>query len=393
MIRETTKKSWFKRIGDSFAAAGIGLILCVAGPWLQWWNEGRTIDRLRDLQEGIRHVVNADPAKVESAKDGKLVHLNGRFTVHSQLVDNQFGVGIAAARLRRTVEMFQWEQNESSETKEKLGGGSETVTTYSYAKIWKGSLIDSRGFKDVSKTNPTSMRAESKVFNANEVQLGAFRMDEALIVKFPGWEALPPDDELTRNVANVLGTAAMPVVPAGEWLHVGRDPVTPEIGDLRIRFEAVLPKEISVVAGQSGSTLRSHTTSRGGALVLVVSGNKSASEMFATARAENTTLAWLLRGAGALLLWIGMIMVASPLSALAAVIPFLGRVVGFITGFASVLIAVAISIGVIGIAWVAHRPLVGIPLLVGGLLLAFWSRRLVKPPRPTGPAPMERLPI
>ena len=43
--------------------------------------------------------------------------------------------------------MYQWKEHESRETRKKLGGGTETVTTYEYKKEWASGRIDSSSFK------------------------------------------------------------------------------------------------------------------------------------------------------------------------------------------------------------------------------------------------------
>jgi hypothetical protein len=53
----------------------------------------------------------------------------------------------------------------------------------------------------------------------------------------------------------------------------------------------------------------------------------------------------------------------------ADVIPFLGSLVGMGIGLAAFLVALCLSLVTIAIAWVAHRPLLGIGLLVGAAIV------------------------
>ena len=39
--------------------------------------------------------------------------------------------------------MYQWKQTSESKTKEKIGGGKETTTTYDYKKDWSDRPISS----------------------------------------------------------------------------------------------------------------------------------------------------------------------------------------------------------------------------------------------------------
>src|SRR5690606_22565418 len=89
----------------------------------------------------------AAASPVLSANEGQLVHVSGQLEVESALADRMFEVEVRAVRLIRQAEMFQWIEEESSETRTKIGGGQETVTTYSYHRGWSSAEIDSAAFK------------------------------------------------------------------------------------------------------------------------------------------------------------------------------------------------------------------------------------------------------
>ena len=43
---------------------------------------------------------------------------------------------LSPIKLRRNVEMYQWEEHEHSETEKNTGGSTTTKTTYTYTKDW-----------------------------------------------------------------------------------------------------------------------------------------------------------------------------------------------------------------------------------------------------------------
>jgi hypothetical protein len=141
----------------------------------------------------------------------------------------------------------------------------------------------------------------------------------------------------------------------------------PQVGDVRITFEAVKPSEVSVIAQQRGAKLEPYRTKAGTTLELVDDGVVPAADMFASAVASNNLMTWLLRFLGFLALYIGLSMLLAPLGVLADVLPFLGSIMRFGTSLIAMVIAVPTSLATIAIAWLAYRPVLGITLLVIGV--------------------------
>lgn len=83
-----------------------------------------------------------------------------------------------------------------------------------------------------------------------------------------------------------------------------------------------------------------------------------------------------LRGVGFVLMLIGFILMASPLSVAASVIPFLGDLVGMGAFLLGVVVAVPLTLLVIAAAWIAHRPLIGGGLIVAAAGLAYLLAKL-----------------
>src|SRR5690606_35823557 len=135
---------WGSRIKNSFGGIIFGLIL-VAGAFIAlWMNEGRSVHRYQDLNDGKGKVDSISSEKIDVVNNGKLVHFSGRASAGSTPRDTTFGVTFTGAlKLRRAVEMYQWKESTSSSTRRKAGGGSETTKTSSYKKAWSANLIRS----------------------------------------------------------------------------------------------------------------------------------------------------------------------------------------------------------------------------------------------------------
>src|SRR6266852_9797155 len=142
-----SSESWFSRIVGSIKSVLFGLFLFIAAFPLMYWNEGRAVRTAKSLTEGLGAVVPIGADSVDGSKEGKLVHVSGAVKTTAQLADDAFPVRADGVKLLRTVEMYQWKEHESKESRKKLGGGTETVTTYDYKKDWATGRIDSSSFK------------------------------------------------------------------------------------------------------------------------------------------------------------------------------------------------------------------------------------------------------
>src|SRR5262249_46185674 len=143
---ETSSEGWLSRIGSAITGVLIGIVMAIAAFPLLFWNEGRAVRTAQSLAEGRGAVVTVSADKVDPGNERKLVPLTALAKPADTVADPALGVAVNALRLKRNVEMYQWNEKSKSETKNKLGGGTETVTTYSYEREWSTSLIDSSRF-------------------------------------------------------------------------------------------------------------------------------------------------------------------------------------------------------------------------------------------------------
>jgi hypothetical protein len=313
----------------------------------------------RSLEEGAGVVVSVASSPVESANEGRLVHVAGEATTTEVLADPELGVRANAIRLERVVEMYQWEEEKKSEKKKKLGGGEETVTTYSYKKGWSDSPVDSSDFKEpTGHTNPSAFPMEKKSWRASTVTLGAFHLSDPVV------DRLDQETEVPVDPAALPAAMKGKVAPNGAGYYMGGNPQSPQVGDARLTFKAVKPAAVSLVARQVGDTFEAYPAKAGDQILLVKYGTLSADAMFKAAQAENATLTWILRLVGFLIMFFGLLMVFRPVTVFADVIPIFGTLLGAGLGIFAGLGAAALSLMTIAVSWIFFRPLLGIALLV-----------------------------
>jgi len=375
---ETTSTGWFGRIGQSFKGIVTGIILFVVAFPLLFWNEGRAVKRYTDLKEGSAAVVDADPASVDPSLEGELVHLTGEAQSDEQLSDPQFGIAAVGIQLKRTAEMYQWKERKETKTEKQIGGSEKKVTTYSYDRVWSDRLIDSSDFHSRgrdSHQNPASMPVRSQTQQAKLVTVGAYKLSPELIEQVDHFEPVTPNEGATANVKRAFDRD---VQLSGDTFYFGATPGSPQIGDVRVTFAVARPTTVSFIGQQTGDSFSAWTTSRGRTVEQRLEvGSISADELFAQMQAENALLTWVLRGVGWLLMFVGITLVLRPLSVIADVLPILGNIVGFGAAVVAFLLASSLSLIVIAVAWVAYRPLIGVPLLLLGLgaAAALWFRK------------------
>ena len=363
---EVSSQGWLSRLGESIKGVVVGLVLFIIAFPVLWWNEGRAVQTTRSLEEGEGAVVSVSADAVDSGNEGALVHLTGEATTDEVLADPTFGVSATAIQLSRQVEMYQWEEDEDRETRKKMGGGEETVTTYSYRKTWSPSAISSSSFHEPSgHENPGSMPWSSESWQATDVTLGAFQLSAGLVSDMSRFEPLRLDAIPSGAPDRVHAEGSL----NDGGVYVGANPGSPAIGDLKIAFRQVSPATVSIIAAQVGSDLTRYQTKAGDALEMLSYGTQTADLMFQAAHQANTIMTWALRGLGFLLMAIGIGLVFKPLTVMADVIPLLGDILGFGLGLFAAVVAASLSLVTIAVAWIAYRPILGGALLAGAIAL------------------------
>lgn len=373
-VTVTSSQSWFGRIGSAIAGVLIGVGLFIGAFPLLAWNEGRAIKRAKTLDYGAKSVVAVPASPVEASHEGKLVYVTGDTAASGPVVDSQFGLSLSAIKLQRNVEMYQWDEEKKSETKKKLGGGEETVTTYSYSKKWSSSLIDSSDFqKPDGHGNPAKMPVPAKTFSAPNISVGDFKLPPSLIDKIDNFESLPITEE------NKIPTGfSAPVKVVDQGFYIGKNPEEPVVGDAKVSFESAPAGPVSIIARQTQKTFEPFVVQKLGSIELLQDGTVSAEGMFAAEQQSNVIITWILRVVGFFMMFFGLMLVAKPLAVVAGVIPLLEDLIGAGIGIFALIISLPLTLGTIAVAWLAYRPMIGLPLLFASLVVIFWGIKILR---------------
>ena len=385
---ETTSTSYGQRLAGSAKGMIGGLLMFIIGTCLLWWNEGRTVRTAKAIGDAASHVESvADVSRVDASLNGKLIHASAFADTKDTLTDDMFGVRERAIRIDRKVEYYQWVENAQTKEREKIGGGKETTTTYTYEKKWVDKPVNSAEFKDPQYQSANKVLSEVEERNemAQHVTFGAYTLPELFVASISGSEPVEVRmteeqrftwDERLHMLMPKVNTETSLVHTSANTVYLGFSPNSPQVGDVRVTFTKVPPADISLIAQVDGSTFKAYKAKNGQSFSRVQMGTVGVDEMIEQARSENNMLTWVLRLVGVLLIVIGLKGMFGLLPMLFKVLPFLGSIVDAGVGLVSWILGLAWSFIIIAIAWLVFRPIIGISLLVLAIAgIVFLKRR------------------
>lgn len=391
---ETTRTSWFTKIKNGLVGTLVGIVLVLVAIYFLFWNEGRAIQTYRALAEGAGLVVSVDSGGVDAANDGKLVHISGPVKPNGDISDPQFGIRAdGALAIDREVEMYQWVEKSESRTEKNVGGSEETVTTYSYSREWSRRRINSENFKVRNGHENPDFAVSSTRTTVDTADVGAFRLDGSAVAGLGDGKLIPLTEADAERMAANIATTRPVRLNQGE-IYVGTSATSPQVGDLRIRFERTDLAEASFVGRQQGDTLVPYRTSNGRDVFLSAAGRKDAAAMFEQAQTENTIITWVIRVAGLIGMFIGFQLFFGLFGVIGDVIPFIGSLLRGGTAIIALVLTLVIGPVTIAIGWFAYRPLLSLLIIGAGVAIAalviFLRRRSAPAATPSEPVVLGR---
>ncbi|MBQ7608077.1 MAG: TMEM43 family protein [Desulfovibrionaceae bacterium] len=371
------ESSFFERFAKSLFGILFGIVLLIVGLGLLWWNEGdfvHTRDALREAAGTTEEL--EDLSHVRHELDGHLVHAIGEALANEQLRDRDFGFAVRALSLKREVEYYQWVEKSHTETRKKLGGGEEEITTYQYVGEWVDSPVSSTTFVDPEAktryTNSIRLDLKDTMVSARSATLGAYRLPTFLIDELPVSDLqdlnLKPADR--RSLAARMHADPALIHVDGNCVYLGHSPNLPEIGDVRVHFYAAIEGTISILARTAKNSFEPYQAGNGKKIFAAEYGTLSAHELYVEKERSNVLNTWLIRVLGIVLVTFAVWLLLEPISVLASILPILGSLVEAGSLLVSLCVGLALSFAVMAIAWIAYRPLIGCALLAIGLLFA-----------------------
>ncbi|CAB9525823.1 Transmembrane protein 43 [Seminavis robusta] len=350
-------------------------ILIVVSMVILVCNEGNTLAMHRSLDEAVKKTVHlSNPDHVDAWDEGDMVHVVGWAVTTDVLQDQDFGVQPKdpVLKLKRNAEMYQWAESsrrECDESKDDDGSSKHThcYTIYDYYRTWADHHIDSSRFYHSGHQNPPYMPFRNQQWTANPITLGKFTLPRIMVDQMNWYQRYYQVS--IGDIPNPSLRSQAQYYENRNGIYLGRYPNRPQIGDERIWYDTVPQQIISLCAVQTGNTFAPYTAEAGKEILLLEPGNHTIPELYQHAHAAATNWAFVMRGVGFMLLWLGLRYFLEPLTFVAEHVPllgpFLGQLVGAVAYVVTGLVAVVLSGTIVLCAWIGYR--------IAALDFLFWT--------------------
>jgi Transmembrane protein 43 len=359
---ETTSTNGFQEIGKSIVGMFVGLLLFLGSFILLFCNEGRI-----DLSQAAKSAIVIPANAPAPQANGKTISLSGAIASPEIIGDSKYLKPAAYVALGRTVEMYAWKETVDSHTEKQIGGGKKTTKTYKYTKAWTDKPADSAKFKRSEQYRNPAKALNNAIYKVTNAKIGQYAVDLPNLTQpvpmgdcDPGTTSKP-----SKNAAALLrlqpdalvATAAPQAQLSGDrLLFTGKGTATaPQVGDLRICYTALPTQAKVTVFGKLA----------GDRVVPARYGNEPFFKIFPGERqaaigklkSEYDMQLWGFRILGFILMWVGLMLVAGPFSAIANVMPFIGDLVEAVGALAALIMAFLLSSVTILVSSLLHNPI------------------------------------
>ncbi len=337
---------------NPLARVMFGALIVVGAFVLLWRNEGRV-----NLADVAQKSQPANATAVDPALQGEFVSVTGRLETAVPVNDDRYLRPDDFVQINRWVEIYAWIEDEESD---------EDGTSYTYEMAWTNDPRPAGEFYDPKGHINLPLTIDEAAFTAESANIGVYRFNPQQI-------QLPRPEPLALSIQNVQEG---PYRIGEAYIFAGKGTLdAPVLGDVRVSFTAV-PVGITVTAFgvQSETEITRYNYRDKAELYRVLAGDRE--QAIARLNTEYKNLLWGFRVFGSGLMWLGLGLLVSPLTALLRFIPVLGnlgrKAVAAVTFFLALLLSF-ITVVVSALAHSIWALLVLLLLLGGGFY--FWQQR------------------
>jgi hypothetical protein len=292
--------------------------------------------------------------------EGEFVGVTGRLETAVPVNDPLYLRPAEFVQLNRWVEMYAWVEDKESD---------DDGTYYTYELAWTNDPRAAEEFDQPEGHANPPMPIYDETFTAVSATIGAYQID-------PQQMKLPRPETLTLSRQNVREG---PYRIGEEYIFEGQGSLdTPVLGDVRVSFTAV-PSGITVTAfgQQSGTDIAPYLHRDKTELHRVLGGSRD--QAILTLNTEYKSLLWGFRGIGFVLMWIGLGLLVSPLTAVLNIVPVWGNLGRKAIGAVTFVLALILAALTSGVSALVHNvwAMLFLALLLGGGFY-WWQRNQEK---------------
>ncbi len=415
-VSVSSHHSYGSRVGNSLKAILWWFILVWISIRLLAWNENNYVKQKAALKEWASLVNETTAEQINSELEWKEVHLYGETASTAEaLQDSTFWIVTDDLKLKRTVEMYQWYEDEHEECHDNMWWSEDCTTTYTYDTKWDDEAIDSsRFYSSNGHENPSNREFNSTVQEKSPITLWAYTLTNVFTNQLTDYKTInlneqnikipenyqnnsdtttqenTTDNAIENNndsylywdTENSEGTTTNTTSTISNenfhiydnYLYIWKNPNEPAVWDLKITFSSVKPWTVSIVWKQVWNELSSYTVSNWRSISLLEQWNVTAEDMFLHAQQANRNMTRILRLVWLFLMFCGFASMFKFIETLAKVIPFLSKIIWVWTGIIALWLTIVVWFITIWIARLAVRPIIWISCIV----VAVWGIFLLR---------------
>ncbi|NLE04409.1 MAG: hypothetical protein GX638_06360 [Crenarchaeota archaeon] len=354
------RKSFGKRILDSFVGLLIGFLLFIGSFVVLFINEGH-----ENLDNYAR--VASEYNQENTYDEGDLVYIVDSLSATSYAADNYLKDS-DYIYVKRVVEMYAYVENEHTETKENLGGSSTTTYTYSYETKWTQNPQKTSTFQGDNNELPQDIPSNYDVWinnmpNSNsDVATGITidGIDVASGLDFSGANGLAIT---ASDVKNLAGNESV----SGNYIYRANNGSSSntKVGDIRISFIVIKASDKGLLlARYNNNKFEPFHTKKNSEIFRFFAGVESQNQAVQILNTEYKTTLWIMRLLGFLMMFIGLLLIANPVMTLLSVVPIFAKIGRFTYGIIAFVISLVLSAITILIAMIFNNIYLAIGVVV-----------------------------
>ena len=324
-------------------------------------------ERGNATEELKRKLVSISSSEFSGNNNGKTVLLHGELKSPDTVTDPVTGAAFSCLKLERNVEMYQWEEERTTDEDVELGGSSTSTTTWKYNKVWCDEPINSGTFRHKKYRNPSHFPLDSLSFSAKSAEMGVFEVDGSFLEN-AGTESVQLK-QIPGKIVQQYGKRVH--LTTGGGLYIGLNPAKPAIGDIRVTYKAAPLGLYSIAGVQNSRKIIPYKAANSVQLALIQKGNAGKAQFIKSEKERQANSSWIMRLSFFIFYWVLFVFILYPFAVISDFIPILGQLNRLTNILLSLALAVIMSLVFIAAGRYFYRPVMKVGMAAGKKVITY----------------------